>query len=253
MLKNTLSPNHHFPSLTKGKSIYAIGDIHGRLDCLREMLRLLENQRRHEPADCITIIFLGDYIDRGKDSRAVIETLLKLSLPGNTVFLLGNHEKAMLDFIKGSMPYDVWLHWGGGSTLASYGMKLLAPDAPEKKIRTLRYKFLHAVPPAHLDFLQRLKLYHIEEHYLFVHAGLRPGIPLEKQKEKDLLMIREDFLEHDVSEDKVIIHGHTIFEIPHIREKSIGIDTGAYATGKLTALILEENRQEFISTSCPTS
>lgn len=235
--------------LPPGHRIYAVGDIHGRLDCLKDILQKMRNHMQQHPVADSAVVFLGDYIDRGPHSMEVVDCLLEHSIPAKAVYLMGNHEYVLLLFLKGEFPYKHWLRWGGDATLASYGVAPCLPDADEMEVEEMRAQLEANMPAAHKAFFSQLQLMHEAGDYLFVHAGIRPGVELEKQQMEDLLFIREDFLNEPVSIDKTIIHGHTVFKKPFIREKSIGIDTGAYATGILTALILENNTYEFLHSS----
>jgi serine/threonine protein phosphatase 1 len=166
------------------------------------------------------------------------------------VFLKGNHEDAMLGFLEDSAITREWLMYGGDATLLSYGIeldrqRLGQPDGFEH----LRQRFIENVPPSHVRFLKETQLYYSFGDYFFVHAGVNPKAPLDAQKENDLLWIRDAFLQSDKLYDKIIVHGHSIAPRPDIRSNRIGIDTGAYATGILTCLILKDNIRRFISTA----
>lgn len=241
--------NESTAHLPPGHRIYAVGDIHGCADCLTDLLQKLRAHMRQHPVADNTVVFLGDYIDRGPHSREVVDSLLRHSLPAKTVYLMGNHEYVLLSFLKGEFPYKVWLRWGGEATLTSYGVAPCSPDAVDKEVEEVRAQLEASIPAAHRAFYTQLQLTYESGDYLFVHAGVRPGVELGKQQMEDLLFIREDFLNEPVSIDKTVIHGHTVFKEPFIRDKSIGIDTGAYATGILTALILENNTYEFLHSS----
>jgi serine/threonine protein phosphatase 1 len=227
-----------------GELIYAIGDIHGCYEPLRELLAKIA-------ADCSArangrrpvLIFLGDYVDRGPASHKVLEALVWLQRrPDMEVHLLkGNHEQALLAFLEAPEGGEPWLRYGGTQTLTSYGV--LAPTAeggPEAYARA-RDELLDAMPASHLRLLQTLELMVSAGDYAFVHAGVRPGAPLAAQVEDDLLWIRQAFLESPGPFEKVVVHGHTWIDArPQMLEHRIGIDTGAYATGVLTALRLDD-------------
>lgn len=235
--------------LPLGHRIYAVGDIHGRVDCLSDLLQKMHNHMRQYPVADNTVVFLGDYVDRGPHSKEVVDCLLEHPLPAKNIYLMGNHEYVLLLFLKGEFPYKVWLRWGGEATLTSYGVVPCSPDAVDEEVGEVRAQLESRISAAHKQFYAQLQLTYEAGDYLFVHAGVRPGLELGKQQMEDLLFIREDFLNEPVSIDKTIIHGHTVFKEPFIRDKSIGIDTGAYATGILTALILENNTYEFLHSS----
>lgn len=233
------------PSVPPGQRIYAVGDIHGRLDLLDQMLRMirLDNDER-PPAERCTLIFLGDYIDRGADSRGVIGRLLA-GLPDGfeCICLKGNHEEMLLQGIAEPATMYFWMTNGGAETLASYGVAT-AVRSPADLARSLA----GAIPETHLAFLRRLRLSVSFGDYFFVHAGVRPGTALDKQAEEDCLFIREPFLSHRGAFGKIVVHGHTPVREPDIRPNRIGIDTGCFFTGRLTALRLEGESRGFLAT-----
>jgi serine/threonine protein phosphatase 1 len=235
------------PKAPAGLRIYAIGDIHGNvalLDILHEKIA----------ADAATgsqlqsvIIYLGDYVDRGLHSRQVIERLLAGPPPGfRAVHIKGNHEEAVLDFLQDPTFGMQWRNFGGLETLYSYGIdnagELSTPDAFLKAGN----HFSENVPAQHLHFFNALKTSVTLGDYFFTHAGVRPWVPLNQQREEDLLWIREEFLDSPANFGKVIVHGHTPEPDPVLRPNRIGIDTGAYMTGVLTSVVLEEESQRFI-------
>ncbi len=239
------------PRVPDGKRVYAIGDVHGRRDLLEELVDRLQAHAAQADAAQNVLILLGDYVDRGKDSKGVIDDLLDLDLPGwQTVFLRGNHDQAILDFLNDAQLYRAWRSYGAAETLLSYGV---TPPRFENDavIAKARDEFAQKLPPRHLEFISNLKYLHIEGDYLFVHAGVRPGIPFEQQAVEDMLGIRDDFLQSQRSFGKVVVHGHTPSENPVRRANRIGIDTGAYATGRLTAAILEGDNCTFAATGEP--
>ena len=233
------------PHLPDGVRIYAIGDIHGCVDLLDSLLERVETHKVANPThECIEI-FLGDYIDRGPASQGVLDRLVAHERTGQSVFLKGNHETYVNDFIKNPSVLQDWQHLGGLETLMSYGMKP-AINAKAEQQSQLAADFSRAFPEAHRQFLRHLKSSFTYGDFFFVHAGVRPGIALQKQREEDLLWIREDFLFCEDDFGKVVVHGHTPVLQPDIRANRINIDTGAYATGRLTCLILEEDKLDFI-------
>ncbi|MFL9839841.1 metallophosphoesterase [Sphingomonas sp. ST-64] len=235
-------------SIPPGQRVYAVGDIHGRLDLLDDLLERIErDDATRAPLDT-TLIFLGDLIDRGPDSAQVIERLRQLSAAVPAIrFLLGNHEevflKAMADE-KGALPFFIRI--GGKPTALSYGIteaEYLACDYPAL-LNLLRTR----VPPEHLDFLSRFEDVIVIGDYAFVHAGIDPAIPLDQQSTGSLRWIREEFLGHRGTLEKIIVHGHTVTETIEQRAHRIGIDTGAYASGRLTAIGLEGDSRWFLQT-----
>jgi serine/threonine protein phosphatase 1 len=232
-----------------GMRVYAIGDIHGRHDLLVQLLAKMDadNQGR-EPADTL-IIFLGDLIDRGPDSAAVIETAMALKQQGRKVYyLMGNHEEV---FLQACRSQDVktlrfFLKIGGDTTLQSY--PITRAEYVDLDLEQLAQRLPTLVPEAHLSFLESFEDMIVMGDYAFVHAGIRPGVPLKQQKKSDLRWIREEFVGQRGDLEKVIIYGHTIYPDIDERGSRIGIDTGAYASGKLTAIALEGGERWYLQT-----
>lgn len=226
-------------SVPAGSRIYAVGDIHGRLDLLDELLEQIEaDDARRESADT-SVIFLGDLIDRGPDSAQVVERLLNLSKRSAQVrFLLGNHEEVFLKAMageKGSLPFFIRI--GGKETILSYGISESEYQACgyDELLQMLR----EHVPQSHLDFLNSFEDLIEVGDFAFVHAGIDPGLPLPDQVPGTLRWIRGEFLNHRGPLEKIIVHGHTIVDEVDERGWRIGIDTGAYASGRLTAMGFE--------------
>ncbi|MCA6125500.1 serine/threonine protein phosphatase [Bradyrhizobium sp. WSM 1704] len=231
--------SHHVkPRLPDGVRIYAIGDVHGRADLLQSLLTVIDaDLRRSRPRRAIHV-FLGDYVDRGPDSRAVLELLIHRMWTHETVCLKGNHEVFMLDVLKDPAKLNDWGKYGGLLTMASYGVTpTLTPTAEEQVELTEKLK--DSVPEEHLTFMENLPSSFTCGDFFFVHAGVRPGVPLDQQREQDLLWIRDEFLESNERFGKYIVHGHTPVKAPDIRPNRINIDTGAYATGNLTLLTIQ--------------
>lgn len=225
--------------------VVAIGDIHGRLDLLETLWPRIEAAARVSAARKRVAVFLGDYIDRGLQSRDVIDRLLE-GFPGfECVFLKGNHDETLVEFLRDPKLGDVWRNFGGIETLRSYGVTV----RPGSDWGQVRAELASRLPPAHLAFFQSLKLHFAVGDYLFVHAGVRPGIVLEHQSEQDLLWIRDEFLESSMSFGRIVVHGHTPTPAPVVRANRIGIDTGAYMTGVLTAVTFEGANRKFLSTT----
>lgn len=232
----------------EGTRIYAIGDIHGRAD-------LLDGIQTRIVADALgfegrkVIVFLGDYVDRGMDSRGVLDRLASGPPKGfEAIYLKGNHEEAMLQFLADAEFGGTWKYYGGLETLHSYGVRELMRHDSLAEFEDARGKLLAALPDTHLAFLQSLETSAAFGDYFFVHAGVRPGVPLSQQIDEDLLWIREDFLLSDRSFGKVVVHGHTPEEHAVFRRNRIGVDTGAYMTGVLTALVLEGQSRRLLQT-----
>lgn len=232
-------------SLPEGIRIYAIGDIHGRLDLLESLLERIDKDLSDHPASNTLRIFLGDYIDRGPDSKRVLDRLVNYCVSQPTVCLMGNHEAFLREFLRSPDVLAVWRHCGGLDTLHSYGLRPKI-ETDEQDQLELASELERILPSSHREFLGGLKHYFICGDFFFVHAGVRPGICLTKQLEDDLLWIREDFLFSEEHFGKVVVHGHTPVLEPDIRPNRINIDTGAYATGRLTCLVLESDKIRFI-------
>lgn len=226
------------PQLPEGVRIYAFGDIHGRADLLKQMFTEIDADLARGPASRSIEVYLGDYIDRGPYSSQTLDLLIERGRDREAVFLKGNHEAYFLEVLRNPGKVDDWRQFGGLQTLMSYGIQpSLNPDMTERI--ELIEKLNQAVPTTHLSFLRALKPSFVCGDFFFVHAGVRPGIPLSEQHEGDLLWIRNDFLESDADFGKFIVHGHTPVREPDVRPNRVNIDTGAYATGNLTLLRIE--------------
>ncbi len=229
----------------EGIRIYAIGDVHGRADLLDRVFSSIDADLAANPANRPVHIFLGDYVDRGPASRDVLDLLISRERMHETIFLKGNHEVLFLQFLHDPAVLEDWRQYGGFDTLMSYGLTPpLNPSA--EQLAALAAALETAMPADHRRFLNRLIVSFTCGDFFFVHAGVRPGVPLGQQRQDDLLWIRDDFLLHEGDFGKVIVHGHTPVLKPDIRSNRINIDTAAYATGQLTCLGLEGNKMWFI-------
>ena len=229
-----------------GTRIYAVGDIHGEFTLLRHMHEAIYEDAARNKAERRVVVYLGDYIDRGPDSRSVLEYLCKRPLRGfETVFLRGNHETMLLSCLRSDGAMAAWYFNGGNATAASYDVLPCFEDevtpSPDTAI-----SFRRSIPDHHLEFLNATRFYHQEGGYVFVHAGIRPGIPLEEQLPDDLMWIREPFLSEEGERPFVVVHGHTPMHEPDFAPYRIGIDTGAFATGRLTCLVLDGADRQLI-------
>ena len=236
------------PAVPPETVVWAIGDIHGRLDLLKPLVAaIVEDLVAARPRRGL-VIFLGDYIDRGEESRGVVEFLAGLD-PHEGIewrFLKGNHEETMLDFLKDPSVGAKWCDYGGDATIRSYGLRV-----PDLKHRTEAWAHLsadlkHKLTPAELTFLEEQELSITVGDYFFAHAGARPGEALERQTAEDLLWIRRSFLESELEFDRIVVHGHTPAAEVHADHRRIGIDTRAYESGVLTALRLEGRDREIL-------
>lgn len=234
----------------RGARVYAVGDIHGRADLLRALHAvILRDADRAAGGSRRTIVYLGDYIDRGADSRGVVEMLAAAPLPGfEHVHLLGNHDHWLLEFVAGRGSGIGWLLNGGDRTLESYGVVLPYAPAAEADLDPARAALRRRLPARHMAFFEGLAPSHREGDYLFVHAGIRPGVALERQSPDDLMWIREEFLDSDLDHGSIVVHGHTPATEVQSRPNRIGIDTGAFATGRLTCLVLEDDERRVLQT-----
>ena len=240
------------PSTARGKNgarAYAVGDVHGRLDLLERMLAMIEGDVASRAKKRTFAVFLGDLIDRGPDSAGVIERLRTWRPDGiRPVFLTGNHEEVMLRVLAGEegiLPH--WLKFGGSECLASYGLN--PSGLRQVNERTALERVRAGVPPSHQNFLESFGDTFRFGDYLLVHAGIRPGVAIEDQHVKDLRWIREPFLSDGKEHGFVVVHGHTVCDSVEERENRIGIDTGAYVSGDLTALSIEDEERWYLSTA----
>lgn len=236
------------PRLAPGKLVYAVGDVHGRDDLLGELLDQIDADRRQRHAVETIVVFLGDLIDRGPDSAKVVERLRTYN-PSDVrpVFLSGNHEEVLLRLLDGddSLVAD-WLRFGGLQCCASYGVepKKIARMRSSEAVETIR----RAIPTSHREFLASFHDTVRIGDYLFVHAGIRPGVAIEAQAQSDLRWIRQPFLDDSRNHGFIVVHGHTISERVDQAVNRIGIDTGAYQSGVLTALAASGDSTWFLQT-----
>jgi serine/threonine protein phosphatase 1 len=234
-----------------GMRLYAIGDVHGRFDCLEAMHALIAADIAASPPNDWRIIHLGDYVDRGPQSRAVIDFLADATArdPRN-IALMGNHDEGFLAFLADPHAGELFLQFGGFDTAASYGVVLdvLTLDALVKSHRAL----VAAMPAAHLTFIRDLPRSVTFGDFFFCHAGIRPGVPLGEQSPHDLVWIRREFLNHPGLHDKVVVHGHTPHNQPEVMANRVNVDTMAFDTGRLTALVVDGREKRFLEAKAPT-
>lgn len=235
----------------EGRIGYAVGDVHGRADLLERLLDQLEAAHPSPVDPPPIVVFLGDYVDRGPDSRRVVDVLLTGRPRGfERRFLCGNHEAMLLAFLRDPVENRHWLSTGGMETILSYGIAPISPEASAHVISETGARFRESLPAAHLKFFVDLERYVTLGGYAFVHAGVNPDKDLERQSDAELFWIRKKFLEGRRPYPFVVVHGHTPARAPYRDSRRIGIDTGAYLSGVLTAVKLHGERAEFISVGC---
>jgi len=229
--------------------IYAIGDVHGRFDCLSEMHELIAREiERDQPADW-RIIHLGDYVDRGPHSAEVLNFLAKrCGEDSRIIALAGNHDQGFLDFLADPADSELFIHYGGFDTAASYGVVLETHS--RETLAASHRRMLAAIPTPHLTFLRDLERSCSFGDFFFCHAGVRPGVALDAQSEHDLIWIRGEFLRHEGLFEKVIVHGHTPCSRPEVLANRVNVDTKAFDTGRLTALVVDGSEKRLLSADC---
>lgn len=247
-----MAPRHQTPGgprAPEGTRVYAVGDIHGRADLLRRLHALIRDDAAGAEGARLVVVYVGDYVDRGPDSFGVVEMLLDAPLDGfERHHLKGNHEDFLVHFLETGEGGEVWMMNGARQTLESYGVEFSDIAYGAGGMAAARDKFRDFMPERHLAFFRGLELSHREGDYLFVHAGIRPGVPLDAQKPFDLMWIRDAFLDSQDDHGCVVVHGHTIEHAPQVMANRIGIDTGAFHSGRLTALVVEGETRRFLAT-----
>jgi serine/threonine protein phosphatase 1 len=226
------------PRLPNGIRIYAIADIHGCAHLLEQMFAVIDADMSNSRPYRAIEVFLGDYIDRGPDSRRTLDLLIKRSRRHNTVFLKGNHEAYFTSVLDDPARVTDWFGFGGLQTMMSYGLSASLNMSKDEQCDLVR-KLASAMPPQHIAFLRQLRPTFTCGDFFFVHAGVRPGVPLSEQRESDLLWIRDEFLQSKKRFGKYVVHGHTPVRKAELLENRANIDTGAYATGNLTLLSIQ--------------
>jgi serine/threonine protein phosphatase 1 len=241
------------PFIPDRQLVYAVGDVHGMIDLLKALVRKILKDASGFPEDRTRIVFLGDFIDRGDHSKAVIDQLIAYSHLTHVdwTFLRGNHEESLLRFLKDPEFGPQWLAFGAAPTFASYGVQLPSNRQDVDAWSSTAEAMAEAIGPSHLAFLESLSTSFCCGSYFFVHAGVRPGVPLAEQSKNDLLWIRGQFLNDRRNLPAIIVHGHSPDAEPFMDHRRIGVDTGAYATGRLTAVRLMGSGAELISVMSP--
>ncbi|MEO0713241.1 MAG: metallophosphoesterase family protein [Pseudomonadota bacterium] len=237
-------------SVPEGMRVYAVGDIHGRADLLKRLMETIRaDAALRAEGERAILVFLGDYVDRGFQSKDVIDYLLSDSLADfEVVFLKGNHEAAFLEFLSDPAFGPEWARFGGAETLTSYGIRPPRTRTQMEEWTAACEALNEKLPAEHRNFLAQLDQHVVIGDYVFVHAGLRPGRALEDQVDDDVLWIRDTFLNDNGTFDQVVVHGHTPISAPYRDHRRIGVDTGAYLSGKLTAVRLMGEDINFVST-----
>jgi serine/threonine protein phosphatase 1 len=237
--RDQLATNVTYLPRLAGLRLAAVGDIHGRADLLADLHQRLDLESDGAPAPIE--IYLGDYVDRGAHSHAVIDALIARSHDRQVVFLMGNHERMMLRALEDPGSVMLWLQNGGDQTLRSYGVGSGDVQQAAQRDPALICRVLGEIVPAdHVAFLRSLHLSFSIGGFLFVHAGIRPGVPLPEQREEDCLWIRDDFLNSTADHGVVVVHGHTPVQAPQFLRNRINLDTGAVFTGVLTCLMISD-------------
>jgi serine/threonine protein phosphatase 1 len=236
-----------YPAAPEGTLIYAVGDIHGRIDLLEELCARIDHDMRAERANKVLEVYIGDYVDRGPASAKVVDRLIQRGKERKTAFLRGNHEKILESFLNGKAALDHWRPIGGFETLISYGINpdLLRYPTDDDAIRAA---LVARMPDTHRSFLSDLQIHFSAGAYFFVHAGVRPGVALNKQGESDCLCIREEFLESEDDFGCVVVHGHSPVSVPELLPNRINLDTAAYATGRLSCLKISQQGASLLET-----
>lgn len=231
-----------------GMRIYAIGDVHGRLDLLEAMhTRIRDEIERDAPADW-RIVHVGDYVDRGPDSKGVIDFLAEaIRTDSRYVALAGNHDAGLVDFLADPDKDSLFARHGGRQTALSYGVD--ADFSSQGQARASAERLRAAMPREHVEFLSTLPRSVAFGDFFFCHAGIRPGVPLALQNPEDLIWIRERFLSSPLLYEKVVVHGHTPSQAPEIMPNRVNVDTAAFTTGVLTALSIDGTRKRILQIS----
>lgn len=236
------------PRPAKGERVYAIGDVHGRHDLLVQLLnKIIRHYPTLEPKpEKITLLFLGDVIDRGPESQRCITLIQRLVDSAQARMLLGNHEDMLLASLEGNgLAQEAWIRNGGLATLSSYGID---PPKSDEDSFDFAARLKERIPPEHERFLRSLKVSYSSGSYLFVHAGVRPGVRIARQDKRDLFSIREEFTQSEKWHGQVVVHGHSIVDEVEVRHNRIACDTAAYATGRLSCVVLQDDHVSVIST-----
>ena len=245
ILSPAAAPAQAIASVPEGERAYAIGDVHGRLDLFEQLIAAIDaDDARRAPAET-TVVLLGDLVDRGPDSAGVIDAAMAWGERRRVRLLAGNHEEMFLDSLERTEVLRHFLRYGGKETVLSYPVD--RSDYRDLTLDELQARMRAAVPQAHIDYMRGAEDAVAIGDYLFVHAGIRPGIPLEEQNPADLRWIRDSFISDPRDHGCVVVHGHTISDAVEEMPNRIGIDTGAFQSGRLTALGLEGSQRWYLT------
>lgn len=240
-----MKPWRKAKAVPTGLRIYAVGDIHGNADALRDVFARIDADKPKWAGRRSIEVYLGDYVDRGPASRDVLDMLLARSQVEELLLLKGNHEAMLLEFLNDPSLLRHWRQYGGLQTMMSYGLKPSLNPTPEEQKKLAR-ELAERMPPTHHKLIASMPCSTRFGDFFFVHAGVRPGVPLKDQKEEDLLWIRDEFLLHERDFEKIVVHGHTPVAEPEVHSNRINLDVGAYATGKLACLVIDGDALAFI-------
>jgi serine/threonine protein phosphatase 1 len=235
----------------QGVLVCAVGDVHGRLDLLDAMIQRIESLAEEVEANELRIVLLGDYVDRGPDSKGVLDLLVRHRNDPRFVMLGGNHDFGFLEFLDLPRAASLFARHGGVETAASYGVQ--ADFRSDFGVAQTRNALLHAIPGVHIDLLENLRRSASFGDFFFCHAGVRPGVDLDAQDEDDLIWIREEFLEHRGLHPKVVVHGHTPVDVPDMRANRVNVDTCACRSGVLSALAIYNDTKKLVSVEATAS
>jgi serine/threonine protein phosphatase 1 len=242
------------PQTPAATVVYAIGDIHGRLDLLDQVHQCIADDAMQRTASRRQVVYLGDYVSRGPDSAGVVDRVREWLPAGfERITLKGNHEDLLLRFLDGEIDTGRhWLDYGGLEAMSAYGVVITDREArDDASVIALGKQLAERLPASHLEFFRALQISHSAGDYLFVHGGVRPGVPLPEQRDRDCLWIRKTFLNSNADHGATVVHGHSISDQPEIRHNRIGIDTGAYRSNVLTCLVLDGETRSFLQTASP--
>ncbi|MDO9106954.1 MAG: metallophosphoesterase family protein [Methylovulum sp.] len=247
LFKKTIAPKPWLPPDTR---VYCIGDIHGRYDLLSALIEKIK-QDAADFSGQFVMVYLGDFIDRGLFSRDVIDFILgDVQADIDYIYLRGNHEQTLLDFLQEDSVGRSWFTYGGQATLSSYGVAVAKIPTKREDFLEIQSQLRNNLPETHYRFLAGTRVSYTLGSYFFVHAGINPHYSLARQNPEDMLWIRDEFTAFKKPFEKIIVHGHTVTDEPELLPNRIGIDTGAYATGVLTCLVLQSGQQRLIQTPC---